>query len=44
MKIKCKRNIVIKGVAHNIGDIVEVNLAKGIVELEIIDICPGDID
>ena len=24
MKIKCKRNIVIKGVAHVIGDIVEV--------------------
>ncbi len=24
MKIKCKRNIVIKGVAHVVGDIVEV--------------------
>jgi len=24
MKIKCKRNIVIKGVAHTVGDIVEV--------------------
>lgn len=24
MKIKCKRNIVIKGVAHSVGDIVEV--------------------
>ena len=24
MKIKCKRNILIKGVSHNIGDIVEV--------------------
>jgi len=24
MKIKCKRNIVIKGVAHCVGDIVEV--------------------
>jgi len=23
MKIKCKRNIVIKGVAHVVGDIVE---------------------
>jgi hypothetical protein len=24
MKIKCKRNILIKGVSYNIGDIVEV--------------------
>jgi len=24
MKIKCKRNIVIKGVAHVVGDIIEV--------------------
>jgi len=24
MKIKCKRNIVIKGVAHSVGDVVEV--------------------
>ncbi len=24
MKIKCKRNIVIKGVAHVVGDILEV--------------------
>jgi len=30
MKIKCKRNIVIKGVAHVIGDIVEVSESMGL--------------
>ena len=24
MKVKCKRNIVVKGVAHVVGDILEV--------------------
>ena len=30
MKIKCKRNIVIKGVAHVVGDIVEVSESMGL--------------
>jgi len=30
MKIKCKRNIVIKGVAHTVGDIVEVSESVGL--------------
>ena len=30
MKIKCKRNIVIKGVAHVVGDIVEVTDSIGL--------------
>lgn len=45
MKIKCKRNIVIKGVAHSVGDIVEVedNIGLDLVNTGRVEVCEDKV-